>query len=75
METDLQLAKTVKQIPGERRLEALFAISPSVATLCPFQENLVRLQIFVIRIFPFRVPFTIAAVCHAHGEHCSECIM
>ena len=38
METDLQLAKAVKpyaKIPFEGRLQAVFAISPSVGTLCP----------------------------------------
>ena len=46
VETDLQLVKVVKLRKNNMRrwLEAVFAISPSVATLCPlFQGNLVRL--------------------------------
>ena len=61
METDLQLAKTVNytKIPCEGRLEAVFAISPSVATL-----RLVVSRKFGKTVsfpFLFRVPFTVAA--------------
>ena len=62
METDLQLVKTVKlrkKIPCEGRLEAVFAISPSVATLRPVVSR--KFGKTVSFPFLFRVPFTVAA--------------
>ena len=68
MESDLQLAKMVKickkkktkrkKKQCEGQLEAVFA---NIAFRCNiiFQGNLVRQQVFVIHIFPFRVPVTI----------------